>query len=98
MDACTGDFGEYLKYNNPHKTSLYIRSELPVIIWEQAALADFVRANGIGLCVSSLAELDAVLSSVTPEQYVAMKQRTAEISRRLSQGYYIQKALSEVVF
>lgn len=30
--ACTGNFGEYLQYNNPHKTSLYIRCELPVII------------------------------------------------------------------
>ena len=98
IDACTGDFGEYLKYNNPHKTSLYIRCELPVIIWEQAALADFVRDNGIGLCVSSLAELDTLLSSVTPEQYAVMKHRTIEISRRLSQGYYIQKALSEVAF
>mgnify|MGYP007079152982 FL=1 len=41
VDACTGNFGEYLKYNNPHKTSLYIRCELPVIIWDQAALSDF---------------------------------------------------------
>ena len=98
VDACTGNFGEYLKYNNPHKTSLYIRCGLPVIIWDQAALSDFVRSNGIGICISSLAELDTILSSLTPAQYAKMKQNTVEISKRLSQGYYITKALSEVAF
>lgn len=98
VDACTGNFGEYLKYNNPHKTSLYIRCELPVIIWDQAALADFIRSNGIGLCISSLSELDAILSALTPAQYAEMKQNIVEVSKRLSQGYYITKALSEVTF
>ena len=96
VDACTGDFGEYLKYNNPHKTSLYIRCELPVIIWDQAALAAFVRNNGIGICVASLAELDSVLEGLTSEQYAVMKRNVAVISERLSAGYYIRKALSEV--
>lgn len=98
VDACTGDFGEYLKYNNPHKTSLYIRCNLPVIIWNQAALADFVRDNGIGICVGSLTELDNVLRSLTPERYAEMKKNVATISRRLQSGYYIRKALSEVDF
>lgn len=96
IDACTGDFGEYLKYNNPHKTSLYIRCELPVIIWEQAALADFVRQNGIGICIASLTDLDQVLAALTPEQYAEMKRRVKVISDRLRTGYYIKKALSEV--
>lgn len=26
---------EYLKVNNPHKTSFYLKSELPVIVWSQ---------------------------------------------------------------
>lgn len=96
VDACTGDFGEYLKYNNPHKTSLYIRCELPVIIWEQAALADFVRANGIGICVASLADLDKVLDALIPEQYTAMKRNVKQVSERLRTGYYIRRALGEI--
>lgn len=97
IDACTGDFGEYLKYNNPHKTSLYIRCELPVIIWEQAALADFVRRNGIGLCIASLADLDHVLDKLTSEQYAEMKQNVKVISERLRTGYYIQKTLTTAI-
>lgn len=94
IDACTGDFGEYLKYNNPHKTSLYIRCGLPVIIWDQAALADFVRRNGIGLCIASLADLDRILNELTPEQYAGMKEHVKALSERLGAGYYIRKALA----
>ena len=42
LGACTGVFGEYMKYNNPHKTSLYLASGLPVIIWEKAAMAKYI--------------------------------------------------------
>lgn len=95
IDACTGDFGEYLKYNNPHKTSLYIRCGLPIIIWEQAALADFVRRNGIGLCIASLADLDQTLVALSPEQYAGMKRRVQALSEQLRSGHYIRKALAE---
>lgn len=91
--ACTGDFGEYLQYNNPHKTSLYIRCELPIIIWSKAALADFVRKNGIGICINSLEDLEGVLNSLSEEQYLEMKKKTAQIGQLLSEGHFARKAL-----
>ena len=97
VSTCTGDFGEYLQYNNPHKTSLYIRCQLPVIIWKQAALADFVRENGIGICVDSLEELEKILNTLSEEEYAEMKKRTAKIGERLSQGYFVRKALQEAI-
>lgn len=93
--TCSGAFGEYLKYNNPHKTSLYIRCHLPVIIWEKAALAPFVSQNRIGLCINSLDELDSKLFSLSSEAYAEMKQNVMKISRRLSSGYYTIKAIQE---
>ena len=57
IDTCSGDFGEYLQYNNPHKLSLYLASGIPVVIWDKAAEADFVRKHNLGICVSSLSEL-----------------------------------------
>ena len=97
VSTCTGDFGEYLQYNNPHKTSLYIRCQLPVIIWNKAALADFVRENGIGICVDSLEELEKILNTLSEEEYAEMKKRTAKIGERLSQGYFVRKALQEAI-
>ena len=28
LKGCQGNYGEYLKYNNPHKTSFYIAMEM----------------------------------------------------------------------
>lgn len=91
--TCAGAFGEYLQYNNPHKTSLYIRCHLPVIVWGKAAIASFIRENHIGICVDSLEHLDDILSSVTQEQYAVMKENCIRISERLASGFYTQKAL-----
>lgn len=91
--TCSGSFGEYLRYNNPHKLSLYIRCNLPVIVWGKAALASFVSANNVGICVDSIEELSKILPSVSKDDYMAMKENTRVISDRLSAGYYTRKAL-----
>lgn len=95
LDACTGPWGEYLKINTPHKTSLYLRCGLPLIIWSGAAMARFVSDNGIGLCVDSLRRLDDVLAAVTPEDYRRMADNVAIVSRRIASGHYIKTALEE---
>jgi hypothetical protein len=93
--CCSGNFGEYLKLNNPHKISFYIRCHCPVIIWEEAALATFITEHKIGLCVRSLEELDDVLSSISIEIYQEMVENVKNIDQRISSGYYLSKALVE---
>lgn len=93
--TCTGAFGEYLQYNNPHKTSLYIRCHLPVIIWKKAALASFITENQMGISIDSLTELDQLLPSITPDKYALMKQNTIKMDRRLASGYYFTHAFEE---
>ncbi len=95
LDACSGDFGEYMKFNNPHKTSLYLRCLMPIIIWNEAALAPFVRENGIGITINSLRELDEILAKITPEEYQQMRNNVKTICDRLSSGYYAKNALTE---
>ena len=97
IEECTGDFGEYLQYNNPHKTSLYIRCELPVIIWGKAALAPFVKENNIGFSISSLTDLNEILSKLTVEEYAVMKENVKKMSARLAGGYYVSTALAKAV-
>lgn len=95
--TCSGNFGEYLRYNNPHKTSLYLRCGLPVIIWNKAALADFVRENKVGLCIDSLDELEDVLKQVSPEEYSIMKANAMQMQAKLQSGYYIKQALNRAL-
>lgn len=93
ISACDGNWGEYLQYNNPHKTSFYIRCHLPVIIWNKAALAPFIRENKIGICVDSLEELNQRFSSMKEEEYAEIRKNIIAMSDRLSEGYYFYKAM-----
>lgn len=95
LDEGAGSLGEYLRYNAPHKTSLYLRCGLPVIIWEKAALAEVVKRLGVGICVSSLRDIDRVLDAVTPERYALMRENVAIVSAKLSKGDFITAALAE---
>ncbi|HFI0845575.1 TPA: glycosyl transferase, partial [Streptococcus suis] len=54
LDECSGATGNYLRYNNPHKLSLYLSSGRPVIVWSKSAEAKFVEENNIGFAVDSL--------------------------------------------
>ncbi len=95
--TCSGDFGEYLQYNNPHKTSLYLRCGLPVIIWNKAGLADFIRDNKVGLCIDSLERLEEVLGCISAEKYAEMKSNALHIRDKLQSGFYTRKALERAV-
>lgn len=91
--TCDGVFGKYLRINNPHKTSLYLASGIPVIIWKEAALADFILENDCGIAVSSLDEISSRLKMLTDEDYKRMSENTHKISSRLRDGYYLKNAL-----
>lgn len=95
ISSCSGEWGEYLQYNNPHKTSLYIRCGLPVIIWRKAALASFVSEHKIGICIDSLEDLDLILSQLTLQQYAEMRKNVLQISRKLFNGDYFTAAISK---
>lgn len=97
IDNCEGDWGNYLQYNNPHKTSLYIRCETPIIIWEKAALANFVLENNIGFCVNSLKEINDKLNSISPEKYNEMCKNIKKISKNISEGYYAKTAIQTAI-
>ena len=98
LDECSGDWGEYLKVNNPHKTSFYLRAHIPVIIWSHAALAPFIREQGVGIVVDSLRDLNQVLSNLSEEDYRLMRSRAAALGDQLQNGYFTQTALAAIQF
>ena len=93
--TCATGYGEYLKINNPHKTSLYLASGIPVIIWKEAALAEFVDRYGCGFSVGSLYEIPERIASLTEEEYEKMLENCRKMSRRLRAGYYTIHAIEE---
>lgn len=94
-DTCTGAYGGYLRYNNPHKVSLYISLGLPVIIWKEAAEASFIEENGIGITVDSLDELGKRLEDISGEKYVEIVENIKDISSKLCRGGYLLDAVEK---
>ena len=95
IDSCSGDFGEYLQYNNPHKLSLYLASGIPVVIWDKAAESKFVKENNLGLCVSSLYELQDKLNSITEHEFNEMVDNVEKQTDLLTHGKYTEASILE---
>lgn len=94
---CKGNTGEYLKYNNPHKTSLYLVSGMPVIIWKKAAMSKFVEKENIGITVSFLEQIKEVLDNLDETEYKIMKKNALEISEKLKEGFYFKEAFYKAI-
>lgn len=96
-NECIGETGQYLKYNNPHKTSLYIASNLPIIIWSKAAVADFVKEHNIGIVIDSLDELYSKISVIGTDEYMVMRKNIEKLREELIRGNFTKKALKEAI-
>lgn len=97
IETCKGGFGDYLRYNNPHKLSLYLSSGLPVIIWKDAAEAKFVEENGIGYTIESLHEVPELMENISKNEYIKMAENVRKISIKLINGKYMQQALKKTM-
>ncbi len=97
LETCQGDFGEYLRYNSPHKVSFYLRAGLPVIIWREAAVAPIIEHEGIGFTIGSIAELEQRLQGLTSAELEQMRKNVARVSARLASGQFFREALQRVL-
>ena len=93
QEECTGDWGEYLRINDPHKTSFYLRAGIPVIVWSQAAMAPFILEQQVGIAVDGLQQIGQRLAALTAADYRQMRQNAQSMSRRLNDGYYIKQGM-----
>ena len=97
METCDGEYGHYLRFNNPHKLSLYIALGLPVIIWEYAAAARFVLQQNIGVTIRTLRDLQEIHSRVGDPEYEAMARNVERLSRKVKEGDYLNGALGRLL-
>lgn len=96
VERCEGVFGEYMKINNPHKLSLYIASGIPVIVWGESAIADFVRKNKIGLCIDSLKDIEKRIQELSQEDIDNMLKNVMNIRKSIVKGKNILSILDEL--
>lgn len=87
-----GGLGEYLRYNNSHKCGLYLASQLPVIVWEESGMADFVRENQCGITIKNLQEL----SQKVGETGSFNKEMLEKIGTNIRKGTYLHSVFEKV--
>lgn len=87
-------FGNYMRYNNPFKFSLYLAAGLPVIAPESAAIAKIIEKYNIGFLINSLADLDEIV--ISDDEYAVMKENVRAIQKEIIAGNFLYKAVTKL--
>lgn len=95
IDACEGNDGQYLRFNNPHKLSLYYASGLIPIVWSESAVSEFVNKTKSGIVVDSLRSLPVALEAVDYAEYYELRSNVEIIMKRVREGYYLNAAIDK---
>ena len=94
IDTCSGSNGEYLRFNNPQKVSCCIAAGKPIITWKQAAIAEFIQKNHIGITVDSLKELNEIdLAS----GYKEMRENVISLKKKIAEGVFLDNAIAKAL-
>lgn len=97
VDTCNGVNGEYMKYNCPHKVSMYIIAERPVIIWEKSAMAEFVKENNLGVVINSLVDLPALINGIRNEEYLEYLDSVRKLKKILVEGKSLGNIIEKLI-
>ena len=95
-ETCSGVFGEYLRYNNSHKASLYLASGFPLVVWKQSALSHFVLEKNCGIAVESLHDLKNTIENLSDADYQELIANAKNIGKKIRDGFYLTSALKEL--
>lgn len=86
-------FKNYTRYNNPHKFSCYLAANMPVIVWEKAAIAEMVKKYNIGYTICNLYEINQIDFS----SYEEKKKNVVELGKKVRSGYFTKKVMQEIL-
>ena len=95
-ETCSGVFGEYLRYNNSHKASLYLAAGFPLVVWKQSALSHFVLENGCGIAVESLHDLKDTIDILSDTDYQDLVENAKRVGKGIRDGHYLITALNNL--
>ena len=95
-ETCSGVFGEYLRYNNSHKASLYLASGFPLVVWKQSALSHFVLEKNCGVAVESLHDLKNTIENLSDADYQELVANAKNIGKKIRDGFYLTCALKKL--
>lgn len=96
LDGLTGLYGAYALLNSPHKLSTYLAGGLPVIVAKNAAAADFVAREQVGVALNSLRELPELIRTMPEEDYQRYAANARRVGAQLRAGENTKRALRKL--
>lgn len=84
---------EYTMYNCPHKLSCYLAANIPVIVWDKSAMAEFVKKENIGYLISNVYDIN----NLKFDDYDNKLKNVKRIGKRLRTGFYTKKAIDKAI-
>lgn len=97
IQTCAGNAGRYLLVNNPHKVSAFLSAGIPVIIWKEAAMAEFVEKHKVGILVDSLFDVETIRATISTDQYIRMEKNAEELGKEIRAGRHFLNALDSIM-
>lgn len=97
IDSCTGNLGEYLKFNAPFKASLYLAANKPIITWSRSAIAEYVNKYDLGICVDSLGDIKYIIEKMQDSKLNAIRTAVEEMSIKVRNGMMLRNALNKAL-
>lgn len=95
-ETCSGVFGEYLRYNNSHKASLYLATGFPLVVLKKSALSSFVLEKGCGIAVESLHDLKETIDNLSDADYQDLVDNAKRVGQEIREGHYLKTALKHL--
>ena len=93
IDNCEDIRGQYLRYNSPHKCSLYLARGIPLIVWDKSALAPLVQEKRIGIVINSLHDIEHAIDSLTQELRIEIVNNARQTGEELRHGNSLLRLL-----
>jgi hypothetical protein len=90
-----GPCGEYLRFNAPHKFSLYLALGLPVVVPAASAIAAFVAEHGLGLCVDSIDRALREIQDCGDADWQRMVAAVQKVQEHVVRGAFATEALEK---
>lgn len=66
---------------------------MPVFVWKQSAMYDFVKKHHVGFEIDSLYEIKPILDNLSKEEFEQLAHSAALIGEQLRSGFYTKKAV-----
>ena len=75
----------------------YLLCGLTVIVWDKAAIATFIVENNLGIVVSNLKDLNAILENLPEDDYKVMKTNVLKVQEKVMNGQFVETTVKKAL-